>query len=55
MALFQQGMFQINPRDTPETIARKRALANQIMNGPAVAPRSTADGIGNSRCADASQ
>lgn len=47
MALFQQGMFQINPRDTPETIARKRALANQIMNGPAVAPRSTADGIGN--------
>lgn len=41
-------IFGGNTGETPETIARKRALAERIMGqSPAVAPRSTLDGIGN--------
>lgn len=46
MTIFQQGMFQIDPKkDTPESIARKRAMVQQIMAGSSRAPRNVGEGL----------
>lgn len=48
MALGLTFAFDPSKGDTPESVARKRALIAQIMGtGPVVAPRNTWDGVGN--------
>lgn len=45
MAIFQQGMFLFDPKnDTPETVARKRAIVAQIM-GSGRAPQTIGEGL----------
>lgn len=44
MAIFQQGLFQIDAKDTPQSIARKRAIVAQIM-GSNSAPKTIGEGL----------
>lgn len=44
MAIFQQGLFQIDAKDTPQSIARKRAIVAQIM-GSSSAPKTIGEGL----------